>query len=118
MCGGLCDAVLGRKDSASHLESLERANRFLVPLDQTRTWYRYHHLFRDLLRSELEHREPELAPELQRHAMAWCEANGLLESALHYAHEAGDTYAVTRLFEQLVLPTYYTGGVATTRVLA
>ena len=114
MCGGLCDAVLGRKDSASHLESIERANRFLVPLDQTRTWYRYHHLFRDLLRSELEHREPELAPELQRHAMAWCEANGLLESALHYAHEAGDTYAVTRLFEQLVLPTYYTGGVVTT----
>ena len=76
MCGGLCDAVLGRKDSASHLESLERANRFLVPLDHTRTWYRYHHLFRDLLRSELEHREPELAPELRRQAMAWCEANG------------------------------------------
>ena len=114
MCGGLCDAVLARKDCAALLASLERSNRFLVPLDQSRTWYRYHHLFRDLLRSELEHREPELAPELQRRAMAWCEANGLLESALHYGHEAGDTYAVTRLFEQLLLPTYYTGGVATT----
>ena len=52
------------------------ANRFLVPLDRSRTWYRYHHLFRDLLRSELELREPEIAPELNRRAMAWCEANG------------------------------------------
>ena len=76
MCGGLCDAVLGRQDSATVLESLERSNRFVVPLDRRRTWYRYHHLFRDLLRSELERREPGIAPELQRRAMAWCEANG------------------------------------------
>ena len=97
MCGGLCDAVLGRTDSARVLESLERSNRFLVPLDRRRTWYRYHHLFRDLLRSELEQREPGLAPELNRRAMAWCEANGMAEPALHYAHEAGETDAVTHL---------------------
>ena len=58
MCGGLCDAVLGRHDSARVLVTLERKNRFVVPLDRSRTWYRYHHLFRDLLRSELGFREP------------------------------------------------------------
>ena len=76
MCGGLCDAILGGTGSAGVLESLERSNRFLVPLDRTRTWYRYHHLFRDMLRSELEHREPGLVPELYRRAATWCQANG------------------------------------------
>ena len=52
-------------------------------------------------------------PELNRRAMAWCQANGMLEPALHYAHAAGETDAVTRIFEELVLPTYYAGGVAT-----
>ncbi len=113
MCGGLCDAVLRRTDSAAVLESLERSNHLLVPLDRTRTWYRYHHLFQDLLRSELEQREPGLVPELNRRAMAWCQADGMLEPALHYAHAAGETDAVTRLFEELVLPTYYAGGVNT-----
>jgi LuxR family maltose regulon positive regulatory protein len=113
MGGGLCDAVLERNDSASVLESLERSNRFLVPLDRTRTWYRYHQLFRDLLRSELQHREPQIAPELNRRAMDWCHANTLREAALQYAHEAGETDAATRLIEQLALPTYFAGGVAT-----
>jgi LuxR family transcriptional regulator, maltose regulon positive regulatory protein len=113
MCGELCDAVLDRSDSAIVLESLERSNRFLVPLDRSRTWYRYHHLFRDLLRSELQRREPELAPELNRRAMEWCQANGLLEPALYYGHEAGETDAVTRLVELLTQPTYFAGGVAT-----
>ena len=113
MCGGLCDAVLERSDSASMLESLERSNRFMVPLDRTRTWYRYHHLFRDLLRSELAHREPQIADELNRRAMEWGRANGLPETALHYGHEAGETDAVTRLIEQLMFPTYFGGGIAT-----
>jgi LuxR family maltose regulon positive regulatory protein len=113
LCGGLCDAVLDRNDSAIVLESLERSNRFLVPLDRSRTWYRYHHLFRDLLRSELRHREPELVPELNRRAMEWCQANGLLEPALHYGHAAGDLDAVTWLVERLALPTYFAGSVAT-----
>ena len=113
MCGGLCDAVLERHDSASVLESLERSNRFLVPLDRSRTWYRYHHLFRDLLRSELALREPEIAPELNRRAMNWCSGDGLPEPALHYAHDAGDDDSVTRLIEQLMFPTYFGGGIAT-----
>ena len=101
MCGGLCDAVVARHDSARVLVALERRNRFLVPLDRSRTWYRYHHLFRDLLRGELAFREPEIACELNRRAMAWCETNGLAEQALHYAHEAGETDTATRLIEQL-----------------
>ena len=76
MCGPLCDAMLESTGSASKLESLARANLFLVPLDRRREWYRYHREFRDFLRAELERREPELVPELNRRAAAWCEANG------------------------------------------
>ena len=113
MCGALCDAILGQRGSARVLVTLEHNNRFVVPLDRSRTWFRYHHLFRDLLRSELEFREPELARDLNLRAMAWCEANGMAEPALHYAHEAGETDAVTRLIEQLIMPAWYSGGVAT-----
>jgi LuxR family transcriptional regulator, maltose regulon positive regulatory protein len=113
MCGGLCDAVVARHDSARVLVTSERRNRFVVPLERSRTWYRYHHLFRDMLRSELGLREPEIARELNRRAMAWCETYGMAEPALHYAHEAGDTDAVTRLIEQLILPAWYSGRVAT-----
>jgi LuxR family transcriptional regulator, maltose regulon positive regulatory protein len=113
MCGGLCDAVVERHDSARVLVALEHRNRFVVPLERSRTWYRYHHLFRDLLRSELGLREPEIAAELNRRAMAWCEMNAMPEPALQYAHEAGETDAVTRLIEQLLLSAWYSGRVAT-----
>lgn len=113
MCAGLCDAVLGGGDSASRLESLERSNLFLVPLDRRRQWYRYHHLFQDLLRNELEQREPGLAPVLNRRAMQWCEANEMPEAAIHYGREAGESDAVARLVEALTVPTYYGGGIAT-----
>ena len=113
MSGSLCDALLLREDSADVLEALERSNRFLVPLDRTRTWYRYHHLFRDLLRSELQHREPDMAAELSRRAMAWCQAHALPELALQYAQQAGAADTVAQLLERLALPTYFAGGVAT-----
>ena len=116
MCGGLCDAILGRHDSAQMLVTLERKNHFVVPLDRSRAWYRYHHLFGDLLRRELEFRDPEIARELCLRAMTWCEASGLAEAALHYAHEAGDRDAVTRLLELLMLPAWYAGRVATFEV--
>ena len=60
MCGSLCDHVLERSDSALELERLERSNLFVVPLDHERRWYRFHHLFRDMLEDELERREPGL----------------------------------------------------------
>jgi LuxR family maltose regulon positive regulatory protein len=113
MCGDLCDAVLERSDSASVLASLERSNRFLVPLDPSRDWYRYHHLFRDLLRSELKRREPELAPELNRRAMEWCDANDFAEAAVVYGHAAGETAAVASMVETLCLPLYYDGRLET-----
>ena len=113
MCGGLCDAILGRGDSARVLESLERSNRFLVPLDRSRTWYRYHHMFRDLLLSELEQRDAELVAELNRRAMEWCIANGTSETAIQYGHRAGETDAVVRLIESEALPAWYAGRVAT-----
>jgi LuxR family transcriptional regulator, maltose regulon positive regulatory protein len=115
MSGALCDAVLESSGSAMVLESLERSNRFLVPLDPDRHWYRYHHLFQELLRAELEQAEPELVPRLLGHAGAWCEANGQLEAALAYAQEAGDVDRAARLFEQCGPLVYQSGRIATTQ---
>ena len=97
MCGDLCDAVLERSDSARMLESIERSNLFLVPLDHTRTWYRYHQLFRDVLRTELQRREPDLVAELYRRAADWCEQHELPEEALRYAAAGDDTDRAARL---------------------
>jgi LuxR family maltose regulon positive regulatory protein len=85
MCGPLCDAVVGTQGSAGVLRSMDRANLLLVPLDRRRQWYRYHHLFRDLLRAELGRREPELIRQLHVRAAAWFEANGLPETAIDHA---------------------------------
>jgi LuxR family transcriptional regulator, maltose regulon positive regulatory protein len=90
MCAPLCNAVLRSKGSAGDLEEIERANLFLVQLDHHRGWYRYHHLFRDLLQRELEEQEPDLVPVLHRRAAAWYEAHLDPESALFHAHAAGD----------------------------
>jgi LuxR family maltose regulon positive regulatory protein len=90
MCAPLCNAVLRSKGSAGDLEEIERANLFLVPLDHHRGWYRYHHLFRDLLQRDLEEQEPDLVPVLHRRAAAWYEAHLDPESALFHAHAAGD----------------------------
>jgi LuxR family maltose regulon positive regulatory protein len=114
MSGPLCDAVLESSGSAAILESLERTNNFLVPLDRERQWYRYHHLFQELLRAELEHDEPELAPRLLGHAVEWCAANGQLEAALGYAQEAGDVDRAAKLFEMCGPLVYQSGRIATT----
>jgi LuxR family maltose regulon positive regulatory protein len=79
------------------LESLERSSLFVVPLDRHRDRYRYHRLFRETLRAELDRLEPELVPELNRRAAAWCEANGAPEEARRYAAAAGDLDTVARL---------------------
>jgi LuxR family maltose regulon positive regulatory protein len=113
MCGPLCDAMLEDEGSAEELEKIERANLFLVPLDNRRDWYRYHHLFRDLLKRELLEREPELVPGLHSRAADWFEAHGDLESALEHAYDAGDTDRAAAILTALVLPVYYSGRVAT-----
>jgi LuxR family transcriptional regulator, maltose regulon positive regulatory protein len=90
----LCDAVLDREDSAAVLEELWRSNMFLVALDAHAEWYRYHHLFGELLQLELGR---EAAPELRRRAADWCRANGLVEDAIEYAAAAADAATVAAL---------------------
>ncbi len=88
----LCDAVLDVEGSASAttLERLERANLFLMLLDDERKWYRYHRLFADLLRARLNQANPALSGPLQSRAAAWCEQNGLAAEAVSYALAAKD----------------------------
>ncbi len=113
LCGKACDAVVGAKRSALMLERLERASAFLVPLDRQRDWYRYHELFRELLLSELERREPEVVPDLYRRAAAWCEVNGLVEDAVEYTYAAGDREAAAGLVRTVAMPVFESGRVAT-----
>jgi LuxR family maltose regulon positive regulatory protein len=113
MSAPLCDEVLERTDSAKRLESLAEGNFFVVALDHHREWFRYHHLFRDLLRSELERKEPELVEVLVRRAAAWCEANQLPEAAIEYAAAGNATDDVARLVGAHALPFFRSGRVAT-----
>jgi LuxR family maltose regulon positive regulatory protein len=113
MSGDLCDALLETEGSGAVLESLARSNLFVVALDGNVGWYRYHNLFRDLLRSELARAEPELVPSLLALASAWCEASGESEMAIGYAQQAGDVERVARLVERWTLPVYRSGRVAT-----
>ena len=105
----LCDAVLQTTRSAETLAALERSNGFVVPLDRRGEWYRYHHLFGELLRNELERSEPEMLHALNRRAMEWCIANDLTEAAVVYGHAAGETDTVAGLLDSLALPLYYDG---------
>jgi LuxR family maltose regulon positive regulatory protein len=90
LSGPLCDAVLETQGSAALLGELERFNLFLVPLDDRREWYRYHHLFGELLRLELASREPVLLPVLHRRAAAWHRDAGNVDEAIHHSAEAGE----------------------------
>jgi LuxR family transcriptional regulator, maltose regulon positive regulatory protein len=101
MCAPLCNAVLRSKGSAGDLEEIEGANLFLVQLDHHRGWYRYHHLFRDLLQRELAEQEPDLVTTLHRRAAAWYEAHLEPESALFHAHAAGDIDDAARILSSI-----------------
>ena len=99
--------------SAAVLADLAGSNLLLVPLDRRGEWYRYHHLFRDMLLAELERLEPGLIPVLRRRAAGWCLENGLPEEALEYSMAAGDVDGAARLVGQLVVPAYRQGRVTT-----
>ena len=111
MCGPLCDAVLLDASASGQqtLESLERANLFIVPLDNERRWYRYHHLFGDLLRQRL--RQGRGVAELYVRASAWCEDNGLEIEAFHHAVAANDVERAARLVEGKGMPLQFRGAV-------
>jgi LuxR family transcriptional regulator, maltose regulon positive regulatory protein len=90
LSGPLCDAVLQTSGSASVLEKIERENLFVVPLDMSRHWYRYHHLFGELLRTELRRSEPDLVADLHRRAATWFETEGLIDEAVRHLVAGGD----------------------------
>ena len=113
MSGPLCEAVLELPGSAATLADLERSNLLLVPLDRRGEWYRYHHLFRDMLLAELHRLEPGLIPVLRRRAAGWCVRNDLPEEALEYSIAAGDVDTAAGLVEKLVVPTHRQGRVTT-----
>jgi LuxR family maltose regulon positive regulatory protein len=100
MTAPLCDAVTGRSDSQRLLASLEAANLFLVPLDDERRWYRYHHLFGDLLRQRLTQTRREEVPALHRLASLWYEQGELFGEAIQHALAAEDFARVARLIQQ------------------
>ena len=125
LCGSLCDAVTGIGESAnqrittspfahSHaiLEHLERANLFIVPLDNERRWYRYHHLFGDLLRQRLgQNLTPGEIAEYHIRASQWYEDNGLAIEAFHHATAANDVARAERLMEGKGIPLHFRGAV-------
>jgi LuxR family maltose regulon positive regulatory protein len=109
----LCDAVADRQDSQAILTILEQANLFLVPLDDERRWYRYHHLFADLLRSRLEQTHADQVPALHRRASEWYEKNGMIAEAVGYALAANDIERVVHLVAGNALSLIYYGELRT-----
>ncbi len=107
LTGRLCDEVTGRSDGQAMLERLEHANLFLVPLDDERRWYRFHHLFRDLLRARLQHGRSEEVPDLHRRAATWCERHGLTDQAIGHAAASGEADRAVRLVEEHVNETLF-----------
>ena len=99
LSGALCDAVTSRPGSQALLEQIEREGLFLVPLDEVRGWWRYHHLFADLLRARLE-QEPGRVAELHRRAAAWHEDHGLADEAIRHAAAAGEMTWAAQLIER------------------
>jgi LuxR family maltose regulon positive regulatory protein len=102
LSGPLCDAVTDEVGGQARLEALERANLFVVPLDEVRRWWRYHHLFADLLRVRLAHERPERMQELHRAAAAWHEEHGFADDAVRHAMAAGEVDWAARLVERHV----------------
>src|SRR5574337_1798574 len=111
--GALCDAMLQTSGSASVLEKIERENLFVVPLDMSRHWYRYHQLFGELLRTELRRSEPDVVADLHRRAAAWFEAEGLIDEAVRHLVAAGDIARSTDLIAADWVNEFNGGGLST-----
>ena len=109
LSGPLCDAVTGGAESQAMLEQVERAGLFLLPLDEVRGWWRYHHLFADLLRARLQQERPGRLLALHRAAAAWHEERGLADDALRHALAAGDPAWAARLIERYFDATFLQG---------
>ncbi|MCP5094498.1 MAG: AAA family ATPase, partial [Chloroflexi bacterium] len=112
-CGALCDAVLEREDSETVLVQLERSNLFLVPLDDHRRWFRYHHLFGELLYGRLQQTQPSTIRPLHHRASEWAAANNLIDEAVRYALAAKDVERVAQLIGENALAMAYHGELKT-----
>ena len=99
LCAPLCNAVTEREDGKEMLDILERSNLFLIPLDDQRQWYRYHHLFADVLQAHLMEAQPDQVSSLHRRASAWYEQNGLRSDAIRHALAAKDFERAAGLIE-------------------
>jgi len=113
LSGPLCDAVTEQEGSQAMLDALERANLFVVALDDERRWYRYHHLFAQALRRHLQQREPTLPPVLHRRASEWYEQHELPAEAVQHALAVPDVELAVRLIEPIALPITLNGQVYT-----
>jgi LuxR family maltose regulon positive regulatory protein len=113
LSGELCDAALQATGSASVLEQIERENLFLMPLDLSRRWYRYHHLFAELLRTELHRSEPALVPTLHQRAAGWFEAEGLIDAAVRHLIAADDVAGTAELIAAEWVNEFNRGGLST-----
>jgi len=113
LSGPLCDAVLGTSGSSVALADLARSNLLLVPLDRRGEWYRYHHLFRDMLQAQLRRMEPDLVPVLYRRAAEWYQRAGKPGEALGYWMKAGEVDAAAVLVGAMAFPAYQQGRVST-----
>ena len=113
MCGPLCDAVTGGSGGQEILENLEHANLFMSPLDDEGKWYRYHHLFAEVLQGRLRSSHPEAASELYRGASVWFEGNGLTAEAIEYSLRGRDWPRAMRLIEATMQDAQLRGEIAT-----
>jgi LuxR family maltose regulon positive regulatory protein len=102
LTGSLCDAVTGQPGGGARLEALERGNFFVVPLDERRHWYRYHHLFAQVLQTHLLAEQPDLVPTLHRRASAWYERHGAAADAIRHALVARDFEHAASLIERAI----------------
>ena len=109
LCGPLCDAVTGQRDGHATLAKLEHANLFIMPLDDTGQWFRYHHLFAEVLRARLQLSQPDMIPELHLRASAWYEQNGLIVESIYHALEVADNDAAVRLIESIGMMVFVSG---------
>lgn len=101
LCGSLCDAVTGASNGQVILERLEQANLFITSLDYQGEWYRYHHLFAEVLRAHLQRNKPDRVRDLHRTASAWFEQNRMLSEAVNHALAAKDFHQASLLIEQV-----------------
>jgi LuxR family maltose regulon positive regulatory protein len=99
LTGPLCDAVTGEQDGEEMLISLERGNMFIIPLDNEGRWYRYHHLFGDLLNRRLSQAFPEQLPELHQRAGSWHQKAGDIDAAVHHALAGGNSEQTAQILE-------------------